>query len=211
MTSTDNTNAPIYLNSGNLGSMPVRDIIELYETPEGRANSLVPLDELLVTSLGRGNVADRIELANYFLDKGADPSYVESYNRSNCLHILFQAHGHDFEREAPLLGRLLDGGANINQRSRRSGYPMEMVRYLSSLGGDRNFFYDELFSRSGIDFGVVINRHSGAILADMYLGLPPAMAGLQKRAEDYIAQHGLHGDGRPPFVCPPVSERVGKD
>ena len=211
MTSADNGDKTIYLNGSNVRYMPVRDIIDLYETPEGRANSLMTLDELLMGSLGRNDVSDRIKLANYFLDKGADPSYVENGDGVNCLHVLLGRWEHDYEREAPLLGRLLDEGANINQRGGKFGYPMQMVRYLSSLGGDRNFFYDELFSRSGIDFGVVINRHSGAILADMYLGLPPAMAGLQKRAEDYIAQHGLHGDGRPPFVCPPISERVGKD
>ena len=211
MTSTDNTNAPIYLNSGNLGSMPVRDIIELYETPEGRANSLMPLDELLMGSLGRNDVSDRIKLANYFLDKGADPSYVENGDGVNCLHVLLGRWEHDYEREAPLLGRLLDEGANINQWGGKFGYPMEMVRYLSSLGGDRNFFFDELFSRPGLDFGVVISKHLGVTLADMYRSLPPAMSGLQKRAEDYIAQHGLHGDGRPPFVYPPVSQRVGKD
>ncbi|WP_151952946.1 hypothetical protein [Brevibacterium sp. Marseille-P9724] len=207
MTSADNGDKTIYLNGSNVRYMPVQDIIELYETPEGRANSLMTLDELLMKSLGRNDVSDRIKLANYFLDKGADPSYVESSDGVNCLHVLLYPREHDYEREAPLL----DESANINQRGGKFGYPMEVAFYLSSLGGDPNFFYDEVFSRPGIDFGVVINRHSGAILADMYLGMPSAESGLPKRTEDYIAQHGLHGDGKPPFVYPPASQRVGKD
>lgn len=66
MTSADNGDKTIYLNGRNVRYRPVRDIIELYETPEGRANSLMTLDELLMKSLGRNDVSDRIKLANYF-------------------------------------------------------------------------------------------------------------------------------------------------
>lgn len=199
MTSSSDAERPIHLNGYHLGALAAEKIIEVYETPEGRANSLYTLDELLFTSLGRQNASDRIKLANYFLDQGADPSYVDSYNRANCLHVLFKRFEHDYEREAPMLQRLLDGGANINQRSRRTGYPLELVRMMLPNYGEINHFYDVIFARPGIDFSVVINRVSGATLADQYLGLPPALAEATARSKKYIAQHGLRGDGKPPF------------
>ena len=142
---------------------------------------------------------DRIKLANYFLDKGADPSYTDRYDRFNCLHVLFERWEHDYKREAPMLQRLLDGGAHINQRDSKGEYPLELVRMLLPNETDINHFYDVIFAHPGIDFSVVINRVSGATLADQYLGLPPSMAGVTARAKEYIAQRGLRGDGKPPF------------
>ena len=199
MTETNGEDEPIYLSGYHLGATSADSIIETYETPKGRANSLYTLDELLFSSLGRRDVSDRIKLANYFLDQGADPSYVDKYNRANCLHVFFQCWERDYEREAHVLQRLLDGGADINQRSRRTGYPLELVRMLPPNDGEINHFYDVIFAHPGIDFSVVINRVSGATLADQYLGLPPALSEATARAKEYIAQHGLRGDGKPPF------------
>ncbi len=199
MTKINGDDETIYLNGYHLGATPADKIIEVYETAEGRANSLYTLDELLFTSLGRQNVSDRIKLANYFLDKGADPSYVDSYNRANCLHVLFKRWEYDYEREAPLLQRLLDGGADINQRSRRTGYPLELVTMMLPNETDINHFYDVIFAHPGIDFGVIVNRVTGATLADLYFELPPVMAEETARAKEYIAQRGLRGDGKPPF------------
>ena len=111
---------------------------------------------------------DRIKLANYFLDQGAGPSYVDSYDRVNCLHVLFKTWDHDFEREAPVLQRLLDGVADVNQRAGKFGYPLELVRMLHPNETDISHFYDVIFAHPGIDFSVVINRVSGASLADQY-------------------------------------------
>ncbi len=199
MTETNDDDRPIHLNGYHLGAMAADKIIEVYESPKGRADSLMSLDELLVSSLMRRDVSDRIKLANYFLDRGADPSYTDRYERFNCLHILFERWERDYEREAHVLQRLLDGGANINQRSRRTGYPLELVRMLLPNETDINHFYDVIFAHPGIDFSVVINRVSGATLADLYLDLPPSMARVTARAKEYIAQRGLRGDGKPPF------------
>ena len=199
MTGTSGEDEPIYLSGYDLAYTSADKIIETYETPEGRANSLKSLDDLLFTSLGRRDVSDRIKLANYFLDKGADPSYVDRYDRANCLHVLFKAWENDYECEAPLLQRLLDGGADINQRAGRFGYPLELVRMMLPNETDINHFYDVIFAHPGIDFSVMINWVSGATLADQYIGLPPSMAGVTARAKEYIAQHGLRGDGKPPF------------
>lgn len=199
MTEANDDDRPIHLNGYHLGATSADKIIDVYETPEGRANSLYTLDELLFSSLGRRDVSDRIKLANYFLDQGADPSYVDSYNRANCLHVLFKRWEYDYQREAPVLQRLLDGGADINQRAGKFGYPLELVTMLLPNETDINHFYDVIFAHPGIDFGVIVNRVTGATLADLYFELPPVMAEETARAKEYIAQHGLRGDGKPPF------------
>ncbi len=199
MTKSNDGDRPIHLNGYHLGAMAADKIIGVYETPEGRKNSLFSLDELLFRSVGRRDVSDRIKLANYFLDQGADPAFVNRFNRANCLHVLFERWEHDYEREAPLLQRLLDGGADINQRDDKGEYPLELVRMLPPNDGEINHFYDVIFAHPGIDFSVVINRVSGATLADLYLDLPPSMARVTARAKEYIAQRGLRGDGKPPF------------
>ena len=54
MTSSSDAERLIYLSGYHLSYTSADKIIETYETPEGRANALYTLDELLMSSLERG-------------------------------------------------------------------------------------------------------------------------------------------------------------
>jgi len=96
----------------------------------------------------------RVVIANRLLDDGADATV--SQENVNLLHILFEKFEHDFEGEALLLRRLLEGGADINLKSRKWGPPLltlyeNLELYDEVLGP----FYDVIFSWPGIDGSVI--------------------------------------------------------
>ena len=65
-------------------------------------------DDLLLRSLGNNDPSARIAIAGQLLDDGADPATEDA--DLTTLHVLLGQGVHDFEAEAPLLKRLLDGG-----------------------------------------------------------------------------------------------------
>lgn len=85
-------------------------------------------------ALANRDPSDRIRIANLLMDEGADASVVANTDHVNVLHVLVSglAEGHDFEAEAVLLERLLDGGADINLQSARFGYPIECLSTMAA-------------------------------------------------------------------------------
>lgn len=95
----------------------------------------------------------RIHIATRLLDDGANPAGVD--DGTNLLHILFDATSHDIPGEAPILRRLIDGGADLGGRHKKWGTPL-LVRLRNTRLDDDDLgpFYDIIFSTPGIDFDV---------------------------------------------------------
>lgn len=105
---------------------------------------------LLFKSVGNRDVQARIAITNRLLEDGADPSIVSG--GINVLHVLFDARTHDTELEAPMLQRLIDGGADINQVSKRSGPPFAVfIEHGPIPETERIPFYDVIFNQPNLD------------------------------------------------------------
>ena len=128
---------------------------------------------------------EKVGIVNLLLDNGADPSVVSEGDNINVLHVLFSglADEHDFELEAPLLRRLLDGGADINLRSPRFGYPLEALSWMAATDDDLQSFYDVVFARPDIDMSAIINKH-GSTLGELLTST--TRPDMTRRAEEYM-------------------------
>jgi hypothetical protein len=80
---------------------------------------------LLFSSVVNRDIEARVAITNRLIDDGADPSVVAS--GVNALHVLFGRKGHDAALEAPMLKRLIEGGADINLASKKWGPPLVLV------------------------------------------------------------------------------------
>lgn len=78
--------------------------------------------DLLIPALTNPNAAERAKIAMFLLDQGADVN-GDSEGRSP-MHVLFAQQKHSFKQEAPLVERMLEAGADINQRERRGDLPI---------------------------------------------------------------------------------------
>lgn len=108
---------------------------------------------LLFKSLANKDIKARVAITTRLLDDGADPS-VES-GGINALHVMFARPPHDAKLEAPMLGRLLDGGADVNLVSKRFGPPlMCLITNDTAPEVDIVPFYDVFFSRPDLDLSV---------------------------------------------------------
>lgn len=125
------------------------EFLSVYDAPEGADASSIA-DDLLLRSLANNDVAARIAIAGRLLDDGADPAAEEG--GATTLHVLLGRGVHDFEAEAPLLKRLLDGGADINKVIERFGTPLETLAAQFKFSDDALApFYDVLFARADLD------------------------------------------------------------
>ena len=106
----------------------------------------------------------RVRIATELLDDGADASYESGPGSDaregavNALHLLFDAPTHDFELEAELLERLLDGGADINLRDHQLGTPLRRLLENAALDDGAGPFDDVLLARQDLDFEYVVTR-----------------------------------------------------
>jgi hypothetical protein len=139
--------------------------------------------------------ADRVAIAMQLLDDGADPSVVnEKGDNVNVLHVLFSQRKHDFELEAPLLRRLLEGGADPNLRSPRFNTPLVMFEALPSRGEEARPFYDPLFAHPNLDFDVVVVNSPERVttLRDRVLATPEtSKPEFRRRMLEYEAARGV--------------------
>ena len=101
---------------------------------------------LLGLALSHSDHVQRVALANRLLDDGAD------VRRGHPLHRLLGRNSHNFDAEAPLLARMLDAGADVNEVDPKFGTPLE------TLAGKGKFsdvaltpFYDVLLARPDLD------------------------------------------------------------
>ncbi|WP_421874638.1 hypothetical protein [Mycolicibacterium wolinskyi] len=105
---------------------------------------------LLFKSVANKDIDARVAITNQLLDDGADPSIVS--NGINVLHVLFGSRYHDAAKEAPMLRRLIEGGADINQDSKRSGPPLAvLIQHGPRPETACEPFYDVIFAQPNLD------------------------------------------------------------
>jgi len=46
--------------------------------------------------LSNEDLTARVEIANWMLDHGADPAYIEPHEKINILHVMFTEREHDY-------------------------------------------------------------------------------------------------------------------
>lgn len=114
----------------------------------------------LTGAMANKDPSSRVRIANLLLDDGADASVVSRGDNTNVLHVLFAgfADEHDFVLEAPMLQRLLEGGADINLRSPRFSVPLVCLAYMPVGDEDLAPFYDVVFSWPHIDMDAPMNK-----------------------------------------------------
>lgn len=112
---------------------------------------------LLFYSIMNRDVDARVAITTRLLDDGADASVVSG--GINVLHVLFGRRGHDAKLEAPVLGRLIERGADINLVSKRSGPPLVGLMEHGPLPESARIpFYDVFFEYPDFDLGVPAMR-----------------------------------------------------
>lgn len=112
---------------------------------------------LLFESVTNPDIEARIAITTRLLDDGADPSVVS--RGINVLHVLFGTRRHDTGLEAPMLRRLIDGGADINLVSKRSGPPLAVfIQRGPSPEVARVPFYDVLFDQPNLDLSAPFEK-----------------------------------------------------
>lgn len=108
---------------------------------------------LLFQSVGNKDVPARVAITMRLLDDGADPSVAP--DNTNVLHVLFDQRTHDAEYEAPMLRRLIEGGADINLFSKRSGPPLaNLIKHGPSPESACIPFYDVIFDQPNLDLAL---------------------------------------------------------
>lgn len=123
---------------------------------------------LLFQSVANKDVEARVAITTRLLDDGADPSVVS--DGINVLHVLFGQRTHDAAYEAPMLRRLIDGGADINQVSKRSGPPLAvLIQHGPSPETERVPFYDVIFDQPKLD---LTNRYLHDLIFNSAWNLP---------------------------------------
>lgn len=110
-------------------------------------------NSLLFPALANRDPHSRVEIATWLLENGADPAAIDPRTRHNALHILFSQTSRDAAAEAPLVRRLLAGGADINGHSPCSGVPL-FVLHQNTRSKDPVMgpVYDAVFATPGINW-----------------------------------------------------------
>lgn len=105
---------------------------------------------LLFPSVANRDVEARVAITTRLLDDGADPSAAP--DNVNVLHVLFDQRKHDPEREAPMLRRLIEAGADVNLFSKRSGPPLAvLIEHGPSPESACIPFYDVIFDQPNLN------------------------------------------------------------
>lgn len=100
----------------------------------------------LTLALGNSDTDQRVAMANRLLDDGAD------VRRGHPLHRLLGRNQHDFAAEAPLLERMLDAGADVNEVIAKFGTPLETIAGKGKFSdAELTPFYDVLLARPDLD------------------------------------------------------------
>lgn len=125
----------------------------LAEYTPASATEIIKGRTYLFDSVSNPDIDARIAITNRLLDDGADPSVAD--RNLNVLHVLFGSREHDPQREAPMLRRLIEGGADVNLVSGRGGPPLTVLMDHVNLPDEARVpFYDVIFSRPELDLSV---------------------------------------------------------
>jgi len=111
-----------------------------------------PLDptRLLIPALGNSDPAARVAIAHRLLDDGADPTVLQGGN--STINVLLGQLAHDPEVEAPLLERLIAGGADINHQSHRGDAPIMQLVTATRISDEQMVpFYRVLLAQPTLD------------------------------------------------------------
>ena len=103
-------------------------------------------DTLLSLALTNADSPSRVAIAHKLLDDGAD------VRKATPLHRFLARNEHDFVAEAPLLKRLLDAGADINEVDSKVGTPLEtLAAKFKFSDATLTPFYDVILARPDLD------------------------------------------------------------
>lgn len=158
-----------------------------YDACEGPEPGAV--GQLVLEAVGNDDVQARIAIANRLLDDGADATRTSS-SGANVLHAMLGRRAHDFAAEAPLLERLIAGGADINKVIARFGTPLETVTLDSAFSeAELAPVYDVFFAQPHLDLlkTSIYKKTVMTNLRDCFEDRTDLVA----RAEAYLAARGL--------------------
>lgn len=125
------------------------DFVKEYTTADAKWISVTGRN-LLFESVSNRDVKARVAITSRLLDDGADPSIAPE--NVNVLHVLFDQRTHDPAYEAPMLRRLIEGGADINLFSKRSGPPLaSLIEHGPSPESACIPFYDVIFDQPNLN------------------------------------------------------------
>lgn len=138
----------------------------------------------LTLALSNGDPATRVAIAARLLDDGADPA------ARNPLHVLIARPQHDFALEAKLIERLLDAGANVNDRTADGMTVIERTAgHMRFEDSDLQPFYDVLLARPDLDLdGPGLDGRP--ILVNLRKLPPPKRAAFLEQVERLVAARG---------------------
>ncbi|MBI9114692.1 hypothetical protein [Sanguibacter suaedae] len=167
------------------------EFLRIYEP--GSAQSWVSGtgETLLHFALQNGEPANRVAIAMRLLDDNADAAALVPPEQYTTLHLLFAHNSHDFQAEAPLLERLIAGGADVNMVAGRGwGTPLQALASLGKYSDDElEPFYNVLFARPGLD--LLRAGKSGRSTLESAKLLGPRRQNLAARMEDYLNAYGI--------------------
>lgn len=146
-------------------------------------------DDLLFEVLTNPVPAERVAMANFLLDLGADASHRIAPNA--VLNVLCSAREHDFELEAPLMQRLLDGGADVNNRDHYGEVPIsELLNHGTALDEEMVPFYRILLNSPALDLSLPVSpwKPDGATVRDSIFA---SRAHIRARLRAMVEERGL--------------------
>ncbi|BDD84705.1 hypothetical protein TPB0596_44680 [Tsukamurella pulmonis] len=123
-----------------------QEFMELYEGSEIQQNIgtfITGFAPLLWRSVVNKDIDARIAISNQLIDDGVNVAYED--NETNVLHVYFNNRTFEPEKEAPLLRRLLKGGADLNLQPSKGYSPL--ITFISNprlRESQRAPFYDVL-------------------------------------------------------------------
>ncbi|WP_413452993.1 hypothetical protein AA0Y32_03615 [Georgenia phoenicis] len=171
-------------------SGPYAEFLKLYE-PELARSWVNPSGQtLLHLALSHGKPEQRVAISNRLLDDGADPSTLALDEGLTTLHALFGHNDHDFDAEALVLERLLEGGADINAvAGDRWGTPIQTLAAKGKFSDAQLApFYDVIFARPDLD--LLKPGKKGRADLDSARLFGPRRADLLVRMEAYLRDQG---------------------
>jgi hypothetical protein len=161
---------------------PAPDFYAVYESSDAHR-----LDDkgrsLLMMTLGNKDLPSRYELSNFLLDQGC-PLGAPGNGGATVLHVLFGQVKHDVAEDASLARRLIQHGADVNQRDDNDRLPFLEVLNMKYTDEDLAPIYDLWFEQPVLDF-TTKSRHG--ISPIDFAAKMPYRASILARMENYVA------------------------